>query len=206
MMKIKHGFTGQRSVLFPFDLVNSALGNPLTSDLVIRSMGYFPRAVGHFIDRQSGCGEYLLIYCTKGEGWFRLNDKRYIVPQNHFFILPAETPHQYGSSESDPWHIYWAHFKGSKAKYIYEQLQGVVEIDVTSQSRISDRLSIFDEMLNVMESRLDEESLAYCSMSFSHLISTFLYIKIYREAKYAKQKSENTNFINRVIHYMYENI
>ena len=130
MAKIKHGFSGQRLIVYPFYIIEQALNNPLVADLVVHSMGYFPKAENHYIDRASGCGEYLLIYCTKGEGWYVLDGKRYVVPENHFFILPAEKPHQYGSSEHDPWYIYWAHFKGKKAKYISDQLQGVIPIDM----------------------------------------------------------------------------
>ena len=97
MAKIKHGFSGQRLIVYPFYVIEQALNNPLVADLVVHSMGYFPKAESHYIDRASGCGEYLLIYCTKGEGWYVLDGKRYVVPENHFFILPAEKPHQYGS-------------------------------------------------------------------------------------------------------------
>lgn len=205
-VKIKHGFTGQRLVVFPFYLVENALNSPLTSDLVVHSMGYFPKAVGHFIDRKSGCGEHLLIYCTKGEGWFFLNGERHIVPENHFFILPSELPHQYGSSEHNPWSIHWAHFKGAKATCIYEQLRGVISIDVNNHSRINDRIAFFDELLNVMGSSVDEHVISYTSLSFNHLISTFIYIQTYRKSKYSQPKAPNSFFISNATHYMYENI
>ena len=144
MAKIKHGFSGQRLIVYPFYIIEQALNNPLVADLVVHSMGYFPKAENHYIDRASGCGEYLLIYCTKGECWYVLDGKRYVVPENHFFILPAEKPHQYGSSEHDPWYIYWAHFKGKKAKYISDQLQWVIPIDMDDNSRIGDRIAFFD--------------------------------------------------------------
>ena len=86
MAKIKHGFSGQRLIVYPFYVIEQALNNPLVADLVVHSMGYFPKAESHYIDRASGCGEYLLIYCTKGEGWYVLDGKRYVVPENHFFI------------------------------------------------------------------------------------------------------------------------
>ena len=78
MAKIKHGFSGQRLIVYPFYVIEQALNNPLVADLVVHSMGYFPKAESHYIDRASGCGEYLLIYCTKGEGWYVLdNDMSY---------------------------------------------------------------------------------------------------------------------------------
>ena len=206
MVKIKHGFAGQRLVVYPFYIVDQALHNPLVSDLVVHSMGYFPKAENHYINRASGCGEYILIYCTKGEGWFILDGKRHIVPENHFFVLPAERPHQYGSSEHAPWYIYWAHFKGTKAPYVSERLQGVFPIDVDDNSRISDRIAFFDELLNVLESETDESTVNYVNLSFSHLIASFLYIPTYREAKITRHKAENTVFISLATHLMNENI
>lgn len=206
MPRIKHGFAGQRLIVYPFYIVEQALKNPLVSDLVVHSMGYFPKAEGHFIDRTSGCGEYLLIYCTKGEGWFVLDNKKYIVPENHFFILPAEHPHQYGSSDQAPWSIYWAHFKGAKASYISKQLPGVIPIEMDNNSRIGDRIAFFDELLNVLESETDEATVNYVNLSFNHLMSSFLYVKTYRDAKHAQRKAENTFFISLATHYMNENI
>lgn len=206
MARVKHGFSGQRLIVYPFYIIEKALNDPLVSDLVVHSMGYFPKAENHFIERNSGCGEYLLIYCTKGEGWFQLNNKKHIVPENHFFILPAEQSHQYGSSEHDPWYIYWAHFKGVKAKYISEKLQGVIPIEIDNNSRKGDRIAFFDELLNVLESEIDESTVNYVNMSFNHLISSFLYVKTYKNAKFAQQKAENTFFISLATHYMNENL
>lgn len=206
MVRIRHGFTGQRLAVFPFYIVEQALNNPLVCDLVVHSMGYFPKAENHYIVRESGCGEYILIYCTKGEGWFILNDKKYIVPENHFFILPAEIPHQYGSNGDNPWYIYWVHFKGKKSKIISDQLQGVLPIEKRDDSRVNDRIALFDELLNTMESEISESTVNYVNLSFNHLISSFLYLSTYRKAKYSKQKAENTFFISLATHFMYENI
>jgi AraC-like DNA-binding protein len=207
MVKIRRGFTGQRLAVYPFYVVEAASENPLVSDLVVHSMGYFPKAENHFVSRESGAGEYILIYCTKGEGWYSINGKKHVIPENHFIVLPAEMPHQYGSSKDNPWYIYWAHFKGRKAKIISDQLQGVIPIEYKSaNSRINDRIAFFDELLNVMESEIEEEAVNYVNLSFEHLISTFLYISIYRKAKYSTQKAENTFFISLATHFMYENI
>lgn len=206
MVRIRHGFTGERLIVFPFYVVEKALNNPLISDLVIHSMGYFPKAENHYIVRESGTGEYILIYCTKGEGWFILDDKKYIVPENHFFVLPADVPHQYGSSENNPWYIYWVHFKGRKSKTIFEHLRGVISIEMGNDSRISDRIAFFDELLNIMESGTEESIVNYVNLSFNHLISSFLYISTYRKAKHTKEKAENTYFISLATHFMYENI
>ena len=143
MLKIRHGFDGQRLVFFPFYIEEEALNNPLSADLVLHSMGYFPKAKGHFINRPLGCNEYILIYCTKGEGWFVVNNNKYQVKENQFFILPADKPHSYGADDNSPWSIYWAHFKGSKAPFIYSQIQTINMIPVSEKRQTMHRLLIF---------------------------------------------------------------
>lgn len=206
MAKIKHGFTGQRLVVLPFYCVDKALNDPLISDLVIHSMGFFPMAEGHYIDRPYGCGEYILIYCTQGEGWYVINNTKHIVTENSFFFIPKEQTHQYGSSEDHPWSIYWAHFKGYKAQFISKKTQGIVTLNIEKNSRIEDRIAQFDELLNVLESSIDDCSTNYVNMSFHHLISSFLYVQAYHEAKFSRNKAANTFFISKATHYMYENI
>ena len=206
MIRIKHGFVGQRLIVLPFNIIERALANPLTKGLAIHSIGYFPKASNHYINRENGCGEYLLIYCIKGEGWYRLGGKTYTVPANHFFILPAEQPHSYGSGEENPWSIYWIHFKGYKARLIYEQLQGLRLIDMNKNSRIGDRISFFEELISALEIGNSDEIINYANLSLYHLLSTFLYVQSYREVKAKKKGDQNTFFISLATHYMNENI
>lgn len=193
-------------MVFPFYVIERALENPLTADLAVHSMGYFPKAYGHYIDRPNGCGEYILIYCVKGKGYFTLDGVQHEVVENQFFILPAEKPHRYWADEENPWYIYWTHFKGPKAQFIYEKLKGIHEINMGEYSRIDDRISFFDELLNIMESETKESTVDYVNMSVNHLFSTFIYVDEYRMAKYSTQKASNTSFISRATHYMNENI
>jgi AraC-like DNA-binding protein len=197
---------GQRLIVLPFNIIEKALENPMTSGLAIHSIGHFPKAGNHYVDRENGCGEYILIYCTKGSGWYWLDGKTYTVPANHFFILPAERPHKYGSGEEDPWYIYWIHFKGSKAKYVYEKLQGLQLIDMDENSRIKDRISFIEELISALEKGNEDEVINYANLSLNHLLGAFLYIRTYRNVKLREKGSQNTFFISRATHYMNENI
>ena len=206
MVKIRRGFVGQRLIVLPFNIIERALQDPITSGLAIHSMGHFPKAANHYIDRENGCGEYILIYCIKGEGWYYLDGKTYTVPANHFFILPAEQPHKYGSGEENSWSIYWIHFKGYKAKCIYEQLPGLQLIDMSMDSRIDDRISFFEELISALEMGNNDDIINYANLSLYHLLSTFLYVQSYRDVKMRKKGEQNTFFISRATHYMNENI
>jgi hypothetical protein len=207
MLKIRNGFVGQRLNVFPFYVVEEALNNPLTSGLVVHSMGYFPKAEGHYVEREIGRSECILIYCTQGEGWYMINNKCITVPANHFFILPANIPHRYGSSTDNPWTIYWAHFKGKKADYISEQLQGPIPIGLDKNSRINDRISFFDELLNAFSLEITEDVINYVNLGFNYLIGSFLYVNTFREVKLRNGvMNQNFYFISLATHYMAENI
>jgi AraC-like DNA-binding protein len=206
MLKIKHGFVGQRLVVLPFNIIENALNNPLTSDLAIHSIGYFPKAENHFISRKNGCGEYLLIYCIKGEGWYSLQGKKHIVPANCFFILPAEQAHEYGASDHAPWYIYWIHFRGRKAELISTLLSEKKIIETGKNSRINDRITFFEEIITALELGIDENIINYVNLSLNHLLSTFLYNQSYQDIKARKKGKQNTFFISLATHYMNENI
>jgi AraC-like DNA-binding protein len=170
-------------------------------------MGYFPKAEGHLVKRDYGCSEYILIYCTQGEGWYQLNNHHYKVPANHFFVLPANIPHQYGSSDHDSWTIYWAHFKGKKAPYISSRLQGTIPIMLDTNSRINDRITFFDELLNAFNLEITENVVNYVNLGFNYLISSFLYISIFRDVKLRKDLvNHKFSFVSLATHYMAENI
>lgn len=206
MLRIKCGFIGQRLAAYPFYVIEGALRDQATDDLVLHSMGYFPNAVCHYVDRPLGCGEYILIYCTKGKGWYLLDGEVHEVSENQYFILPAEKPHRYGCGEKNAWYIYWAHFKGRKAEYIYQRMRGLQTFNLADNSRMGERTALFDEILSVMEGGSSDSAVSFVNLSFHRLLATFCYPEIYRKAKYSKKVVANSRFISHATHYLNENI
>ena len=206
MIKVRHGFPGERLVVFPFYLIEEALHNPLTPGLAIHSMGYFPHAEHHFINRPTGTDEYILIYCVQGKGWYTLRDEQHQVNAHQFFILPPHEPHAYGADCDDPWYIYWIHFKGSRAREIAQRMPGLDTIGICPRSRIQDRTAQFDELLNVMEGVPDNDTVNYANLTLNALLASFLFVDVYREAKNPVKPSENISFLSRATHYLNENI
>lgn len=206
MLKIRQGFTGERIAACPFFLLESLLNDPLNPGIAVQSMGYFPHAAGHYIDRPGGRAEYILIYCTDGKGWYTLSGQKHEVKAGQYFILPAGLPHSYGSSSGNPWHIYWAHFIGTKAAAIYESLKGLHTLRPDENTRRTDRIHMFDELLNLMERKTDHDSMLYVCIGFYRILSTLMFLEAYQEAKYPSSPSKNIRFLNRVTHFLMENI
>lgn len=201
MIRIRKGFQGQRLAVYPF-YIEEKVERP---SLQLHSIGLFPDAEFHYVERPFGCGEYVLIWCTAGEGWYALEDgAREVVTKSQFFVLPADVPHSYGSSETAPWSIYWLHFSGSGAADAYERMKGLHTLG--AEARISHLASLFDEILIILEGHADSESAAYVDMAFPRLMSAFLYPNIWSGARSASAEAANISIVGKAAHYMNEHL
>jgi AraC-like DNA-binding protein len=199
-----HGFLGQRMIVLPFYTVKKMGENPLMQDLYIHSLGFFPNAYYHYIDRPYGCPEYLLIYCTKGKGWFETNGERTMLNENQFVILEAQRPHKYGSDQTSPWTIYWIHFNGNKASIFADQYNRAISILPDESSRIDDRIKLFEEIYNALSVSFEPENLHYANLCLSYFLGTLRYVKVYRSS--TQYKDYGNTIINLATHYMNENV
>ena len=157
-MKIKHGFEGERFIIVPYQFIVSMARNPLCSDLFIHSIGNFSNARHHYISRPKGRNECILIYCKSGRGWICVGDTRYEIGPNQVFVIPSGTPHSYGADDSAPWTIYWIHFMGTKAGVFARRMVSLpLTIEPSEESRIKDRLDLFEEIYATLYAELSEE-------------------------------------------------
>lgn len=207
MTKIKHNFSGQNMAVLPAFKVEEMLLHPLCNGLVVRSAGFFPKAAHHYIDRPQGAREYILHYCMQGEGWYELDGVRHTVTAGDCFVLPPRSAHKYGASEDAPWSVYYVHFTGNQASYIYKELgaSNHLHINNDEESRIRFRCNLFDEIIVSLLAQ-DTESLVYANLCCYHLMGTFLSLNAYRHAKVADKPSSQSPTINLATHYMNEQI
>lgn len=161
IIRKKEGFEGQRTCIMPKANRGFCAKNPLCKNLYITDIGLYPNAANHTRTRRKGCQQYILIYCTKGEGWYVLDNKRHKVRANQFFILPPGVQHEYGADENAPWTIYWLHFTGELAPHYYRYLLGNNTQDPVNIVPSTFRIGIFDDILQHLELMNDKESLIY---------------------------------------------
>jgi len=201
-MKKEDGFPGQISYVLPEKIIGLIRENPLISDLYITDIGYYPKAVHHFRERISGSSQFILIYCVDGQGIIKLNETRYTVPANHFFIIPARIAHAYQSDESDPWSIYWIHFSGAKAGLFARQACQSLPVDRNKTSRNNDRIDLFSEILRNLDRGFSIETLEYINLCLNYLLASFTHLS---QFQFVKQAEENDP-IAQSINFMLENI
>lgn len=140
MLKKKDGFQGERAVVLPPVLVEMEEQDELCQGLFITDIGYYPKAEHHYRIREQGVNQYVLIYCVDGSGFYTVDGIQYEVRKNQYFILPAYKPHKYGANVGQGWTIYWVHFRGLAAHVFAKGAATPQTINVTMNSRISDRI------------------------------------------------------------------
>lgn len=203
MPRLKDGFRGERAIILPRMIIEQMEEDPLTASLYVTDMGYYPRAAHHYRARMEGIGQHVLIYCTDGAGWCVVGGKRCSVSANQFIILPAGLPHEYGADKENPWTIYWIHFKGTLASsYVMDNGVSPVTLNPGIQSRINQRISLFEEMFNVLKLGYSRDNLRYTSSLFHHFLGSLRYWVQYRNA----ESHSDDGLLESVVHFMNENI
>lgn len=201
-MKLKDGFKGSRSFVFPRDISEWMVEDPITKDLFITDIGYYPVAKYHYRERPNGCAQNVLLYCTDGCGWCSVNHRKVKLNTHQFIILPANVPHAYGADPDSPWSIYWVHFSGFKADYFTKFLEGVQELYPSENSRLSDRINLFEEIFNTLIKGYSKDNIYYAMSCFHYFLGSLIYTNKYRETA----KKQEIDVVEKSIHYMNENI
>jgi AraC-like DNA-binding protein len=197
-MKKPEGFEGQKSIVLPESIIREMQANPITQGLFVTDIGYYPQALHHFRRRDEGSLQNILIYCVEGRGWLEADGRRYEVAPNHYFILPAGTPHAYGAHPDFPWSIYWLHFSGDKAACFIDRPNQPIEIDISQNTRFADRIQLFEEIFRNLEMGYSIDNLDYASICLWHMLGSFRFLLQFRKIKEVSQQDP----VSRSIEFM----
>lgn len=199
----RDGFNGQKAIILPSRVIEICESSPLIRNLFITDMGFYPKAKNHIRKRHSGASQYILIYCTDGAGWFESDGQTIHLKQGQFVFIPAGVPHVYGSSQGDPWSIYWIHFQG-------EQVESLVTLFNTGKTCYvsgsvyysEERISLFERIYTTLDSGYLRDNLTYANMCLWHFLSSFCYPDIFL----LPQKKEYKDAMDIAIDYMLQNL
>ncbi len=205
-MKRSIGFEGERFVHINSEELKRNKYSSLLNDLYIHSIGYYHSADHHFVDRPNGASEYIMIYCIDGGGSVKIEEEKFHLEQDQLVIIPPKTPHAYYADNNKPWSIYWVHFLGNNADFFAESFRYPVNIAQGDNSRIEYRKDLFEEIFNVLNTGDDLSHMHYANSCFVHFMATIKYLNIYRRAGLNSRKSYGDKMIQRLIHYMNENV
>ena len=206
-IKIAEGFAGQRFLTLPAHTVERLEASPLTRQLYVFAIGYFPRAEHHYVHRSDGCDEYILLYCTEGSGSVEVGGRAVRLLQNQFMVVPRGVPHSYRSDANHPWSLYWIHLRGQNAQLMTQGMESPQDIPPSDASRIDERNRLFDEIFQTLDTNVSIEAHEYASAILVHYLATFRHVGIYRSSGPASASVvHGDEAVRKVIHFMNENI
>ena len=164
------GFTNQRICIVPRPQVAAAMVRPGTRRLFVTDAGFFPSAEGHGRVRPRGTTETIVILCTAGSGVITLGGSQHALTPGACIVIPAGAPHRYVTSAENPWTIWWLHVRGTDVPDLTELLTS--EQRPVLRLRSVDRVvSLFDELVSLLERRLSPAHLLAASGVGWHLLS-----------------------------------
>lgn len=198
--KQRDGFQGEKLISLPDTVWKKAIKeNPVLSHLYITHIGYFPKANYHYRERKNGCSDNILIYCIRGKGWYSVQEDRFEVGVNQYFIIPATKERiRYGADEKDPWTIYWIHFSGRdintfNRNFNIDELNGPQHISFNKKG-----LDLWESMYKNLEMGYGKENLNKTNLCLYHFVSSFLY----PDKNLNEKKQDEKDLINNTILFM----
>lgn len=206
MLRIREGFSGERSVVLPEVIQNTCKEDEFISQLYITDIGYYPHAMYHYRERPEGVGQYILIYCFKGSGWYEVLGHHYEVKKNQWFVIPQGEPHVYASNNNDPWTIYWVHFTGKMASFYGNNRFVPSDISTSATSRIAERNELFEEIFGVLTDGYNVNNMRYASSLLYTYLATFCYLKNYRDYRPQSERIDSSDIVKMAVRFMMEHI
>jgi len=185
MLRMSEGFPGQRLIVVPPAMVETALKNPICAGLFPTHIGTFESVKGHYVKRGGGTPESIVIVCLAGEGVCRFNGGEWHMKPGHLIVIPANCPHSYEADHENPWTIFWFHVRGNMFPYYLEELQISVQDPIINIPNISGLMDAFEDVYQHTESGYTNTSLLCLSTSLGHF---FGICKLYQRSIKASQQ------------------
>jgi AraC-like DNA-binding protein len=183
ILRKKEGFQGQKAIVIPRKILSrQCAGNSVIGNMYITDIGYYPKAKFHYRERSHGAEQHILIYCLEGKGEVSIKKDIYPIEAGDFFIVPPKTAHKYAADETNPWTIYWIHFKGKTAYAISDLVQQKYNGHKGFKQYNEQTIRLFNEMYNQLERGYSMDHLVYSNMCLLHFFATFIYTGTYTEA------------------------
>ena len=194
---------GRQHIEIPKAILKTKVqNNVLLGQLFICSLGYYPKAKGHFTHRKNGFSENILFYCVDGNGWCKIGEKKIEIHPNEFFILPQNVAHSYGSSDDNPWSVYWMHIGGEALPYFNQLHVMQKHLKAFHVKNNGDILSVFTQIYKTLELGYSIDNLIFVNMTLQHFLTLF----IYNSKHYPTSVTDKTDCVDSSVLYMQAHI
>ncbi len=170
------GFTGERMIEIPKEVVEKCRTLPLISHLFVTQMGVFPKAKHHYYQRPTGMLQVILLYCTDGQGWIQMPAGRVTLQAGSVFAIAPGVPHSYGADTDNPWTIYWFHLSGSQCAGVTmttKNEEGSTP-QAVSVSFSEERIRLFEQIVDTFLNGYSPANLLFANLTLPYFLASFV--------------------------------
>lgn len=189
-----------RYCVIPQSVQKRVSQHPLCENLFVSEIGFEGDTSFTPFKKHTAGNHYLLIYVTKGEGWYSVGDRTYRVMENNFFVVSHELAVRFVSSFERPWSIFWAYFSGTQAHEMARHLMGKNNFAPRKAKPLVGRVAQFNDILHHLELLENIENLVYANSRFYSFLCSFR-LTVLSAKKHAKKDG-----VIQSIEFMRENI
>lgn len=170
------GFTGERMIEIPKEVVEKCRTLPLISHLFITQMGFFPKARHHYYQRPTGFSQVILLYCTDGRGWIQVPSGRVTIQAGSVFAIAPNMPHSYGADANNPWTIYWFHLSGSQCAgvTIMTKNEEGAAPQAVSVGFSEERVRLFEQIGDAFLNGYSQANLLFANLTLPYFLASFV--------------------------------
>lgn len=162
--------TGGIRFFVPLFATSQLKQHPLTVSLYVQGMGYYPKAVGHHMQR-SEHEDYLVMYFTEGRGTLTVGSETSKIKRGDLIVLPKNIPHEYRADSQEPWSLYWVHFEGTAAGLFLDNLNMPLRHHVIPLGLHPKLINDFDNLLSVRKTGYNLNAFIYASNLLAQMLS-----------------------------------
>jgi len=191
-----------RYYIIPPPLVNEQRQNPLVLDLFITETGEIEVEQGTIWGSANPLEKYLLVYCTKGNGFVVIKDEQIPVSNDQFFIIPKGLSFKFYSVLDVNSRLMIAYFDGWKAMRLGKEFALVRNLIPSVNNMVANREMLFDEIFNNLSKGFHDDNLQYINFCFGHLLATFIYANRTSD----DVDAEANPVVNRTINFLNKNL
>lgn len=182
-LRVRDGFPNQRRVIVPPDITRQCRRMPIVRDLHLLSIGSYPAAAHHYVQRREGIAAAVLIHCIGGRGWCRVQNRTWPLGEGQAILLPPGMPHSYGADRRAPWSINWVHFGGQRTDAYVQALGLGARQPLLSLSDSAALAAAFEELYALLQLGYTESNLLMLSTELARLLALF---RAHQRASYRK--------------------
>ncbi|MFD1670635.1 helix-turn-helix domain-containing protein [Agrilactobacillus yilanensis] len=199
-MRKLQNFENEYLLVLPGPILENYIFSPIISNLYVTDLGFYPNAQYHYVQREKGTAEWILIFCINGSGTITYKGKDWAMHHNCLAILPPDQAHTYYAAAEDPWDIYWVHFRGRlAADYLPMAADDFYYTDQINELQADKFMVLFTDMIQTF--------LPGFSYERTFLVSQYLGVLLARittQIGNATPSFSGNQYVSEAIQYIYD--